>query len=177
MKSAKRIAAALTALALASTYAAEVDAATDYKLRIVSKGLKGAKQPPAAPGGTTPPVQPPMQPPVQPPVQPPQPVDVSSSVSISVGGWAINRLTGVYKGTVYITNTSGQTLSGTFQYATADLPGSVTLINGVGTLNGAPVVTYTGTIAPDERITLVTEFSNPEKRNFIYTPKWYKGSL
>jgi hypothetical protein len=101
-------------------------------------------------------------------------VDVTASVTIARSGLTMNRFTSKYSGTVTITNTSGQSLSGPLQLHLQGLSAGVTLDNKTGEKDGVPYLALpVGSLAPGQAVTLTTTFSNPAKAGISYTPKLF----
>jgi hypothetical protein len=97
--------------------------------------------------------------------------DVTSSVSIARSGLTVNRFTNKYTGTVTITNTSGQTLTGPLHLRLQALTAGVTLDNQTGVKDGVPYIALpVSALAPGQSVTLTTTFSNPSKVGIGYTP-------
>ena len=98
-------------------------------------------------------------------------VDVTSSVSIARSGLTVNRFTNKYTGTVTITNTGGQTLTGPLHLRLTALTAGVTLDNQTGVKDGVPYMALPVTsLAAGQSVTLTTTFSNPNKVGIAYTP-------
>jgi hypothetical protein len=98
-------------------------------------------------------------------------VDVTSSVSIARSGLTVNRFTNKYTGTVTITNTGGQTLTGPLHLRLQALTAGVTLDNQTGVKDGVPYIALPATaLAAGQSVNLTTTFSNPNKAGIAYTP-------
>jgi hypothetical protein len=98
-------------------------------------------------------------------------VDVTASVSISRSGLTMNRFTHKYSGSVTVTNTSTQTLTGPLHLGMQGLSAGVTLDNKSGDEDGVPYITLPVTsLAPGQKVTVTTTFSNPNKVSIGYTP-------
>jgi hypothetical protein len=98
-------------------------------------------------------------------------VDVTSSVSIARSGLTVNRFTNKYTGTVTITNTGGQTLTGPLHLRLQVLSAGVTLDNQTGVKDGVPYIALPdASLAAGQSVTLTTTFSNPNKVGIAYTP-------
>lgn len=105
-------------------------------------------------------------------------VDVTAAVKVNVGGIAPNRLSGKYVGTVTLTNTSGQPLTGPLHLVLQGLPEGVTLDNRSGLQGGAPYLTLPATgLAPGATVSVSTSFTNPAKRTINYTPQLVSGAF
>ncbi|MEH6437232.1 ExeM/NucH family extracellular endonuclease [Massilia sp. DD77] len=104
--------------------------------------------------------------------------DISSSVKVAVGGYSINRLTGKYSGTVTITNTSGQAISGPLHFLLQGLPAGVTLDNKSGMQGASPYISLpNAAIAAGASVSVGTTFSNPGKVSITYSPKLFNGTF
>lgn len=103
--------------------------------------------------------------------------DVTASSRIAVGGFSINRATGKYSGSVTITNTGAEALTGPLHFVLQGLPEGVTLDNRSGMQGGAPYLTLPQGIAPGASVTVSTTFSNAAKRSINYTPQLVSGSF
>jgi hypothetical protein len=98
-------------------------------------------------------------------------VNVTSSVSIARSGLTVNRFTNKYTGTVTITNTGGQTLTGPLHLRLQALTAGVTLDNQTGVKDGVPYIALPdASLAAGQSVTLTTTFSNPNKVGIAYTP-------
>ncbi|WP_371766636.1 OmpL47-type beta-barrel domain-containing protein [Massilia sp.] len=97
--------------------------------------------------------------------------DVTSSVSIARSGLTVNRFTNKYTGSVTITNTSGQALTGPLHLRLTALTAGVTLDTQTGVKDGVPYMALpVAGLAAGQSVTLTTTFSNPNKVGIAYTP-------
>ncbi|MVW59649.1 hypothetical protein GPY61_06875 [Massilia sp. NEAU-DD11] len=97
--------------------------------------------------------------------------DVTSSVSIARSGLTVNRFTNKYTGTVTITNTGGQALTGPLHLRLQALTAGVTLDTQTGVKDGVPYMALpVASLAAGQSVTLTTTFSNPNKAGIAYTP-------
>lgn len=104
--------------------------------------------------------------------------EVTNSVSIMRSPLAQSRTTTTYNGSVTITNTSGQTISGPIQIVFDDLTPGVTLVNQTGTFAGDPYITATiESLAPGASVKVPVRFSNPSNVPITYTPRIYSGTF
>lgn len=104
--------------------------------------------------------------------------DISASVTVKLGGFSVNRVSGKYTGSVTLTNTSGKAISGPLHFALQGLPAGVVLDNKSGEQGGAPYLTLPQTsIAAGASVSFSTTFSNPSKTSITYTPKLYSGTF
>jgi len=100
------------------------------------------------------------------------PVDVSASVKMQQSGLTMNRFTQKYSGTVTITNTTQQTITGPLQFTLEGLSAGVTLDNATGIRDGVPYITLPAAeLAPGQSVTLTTTFSNPSRLAIGYNRK------
>jgi hypothetical protein len=105
-------------------------------------------------------------------------INVSSSVSVTQGGFGRNRATGLWSATMPVTNTSGSTISGPVQVVLTNLTPGVTMTNNTGTFNGSPFITVSaGALAPGAAASVTIQFSNPSNGFISYTPVTYSGGL
>ncbi len=97
--------------------------------------------------------------------------DVTSFASIARSGLTVNRFTNKYTGTVTVTNTGGQTLTGPLHFRLQALTAGVTLDTQTGVKDGVPYMALpVAGLAPGQSVTLTTTFSNPNKAGIAYTP-------
>ncbi len=97
--------------------------------------------------------------------------DVTSFASIARSGLTVNRFTNKYTGTVTITNTGSQTLTGPLHLRLQALTAGVTLDTQTGVKDGVPYMALPVTsLAAGQSVTLTTTFSNPNKAGIAYTP-------
>lgn len=98
-------------------------------------------------------------------------VDVTRSLRIARSGLTANRFSGLFTGTVSLTNTSGLPLKGKSRIVFEDLPPQVSLENGEQTASSPPFISLGDSeIEPGETVTVTTRFLNPNKVDIRYTP-------
>jgi predicted extracellular nuclease len=105
-------------------------------------------------------------------------VDVSAGVKAVQSGFAVNRVTWKYSGTVSFTNTTGAAINGPLQFVLQGLPAGVTLDNRSGNQGDFPFITLPdASIAPGATVKVAVTFSNPSKLSIVYTPKLFSGTF
>jgi uncharacterized protein len=104
-------------------------------------------------------------------------IDVTSNVQVSRSGLVLNRVTGVFSGTISIKNTSAATINGPINVLLRNLTAGVTLTNAAGTEGGAPYITGTGPIVPGATLTLPVTFSNPSRALLNYDVRVVSGNF
>jgi hypothetical protein len=109
------------------------------------------------------------------------PTNVTSAVSITLGGYTLNRSTNKFVQTITITNTTGTALSGPLSLVLTNLTSNATLASATGTTvdfePGSPYVALNvGTLDPGDSITVVLQFSDPTKQAIDYDPLLLAGS-
>ncbi len=103
--------------------------------------------------------------------------DISTSFAIQRSGLLTNRVTGQKSGTITLTNTSGAAISGPFQVQFTDLNAGVTLDNATGTMGGLYYLTVNNaSVAAGAKVTFSVLFTNPNRTNFSYTNKIFRGN-
>jgi uncharacterized protein len=107
----------------------------------------------------------------------PAAVDVTSSVSYAASGLVYNRASGLYNGSITVTNNSASTITGPIQIALANLSSGVTLSNATGNLGGTPYITPAGSLAAGASVTIPVQFRNPGSARISYTINIYSGTL
>jgi uncharacterized protein len=106
----------------------------------------------------------------------PTALDLTSSITYSATGLGFNRATGLFNGTVTITNTSASAISGPVQVAFNALPAGITLSNASGNLGATPYIT-TGTLAAGASVTIPVQFRIQGSARVSYTLAVYSGTL
>jgi YD repeat-containing protein len=100
--------------------------------------------------------------------------DVSSQVSVTDGLIVYSRATGLYNAQITVTNISSN-IPGKVEVALSNLPLGITLLNYVGTYNGAPYITAsTNGLASGASITIAVQFKNPGNVKINFTPVIYE---
>lgn len=103
--------------------------------------------------------------------------DVSTSFSILRSGLTLNRTTGKYTGSLILSNTSGEPLTGPFQVRFDGLAAGVVLDNASGSQSGAPYITVNASIAAGARVTVPVVFTKPASAVISYTNKVFSGTF
>jgi pectate lyase len=104
--------------------------------------------------------------------------DLTANVKVVQSGFTLNRTTGLWNGTVTLTNTSDAPLAGTLLLRLDSLTSGVVLGNAAAAVAGAPVVALPVTaLAPGASATVTTSFVNPNRVAIGYVPKLYSGTL
>lgn len=102
-------------------------------------------------------------------------VNVSNKVKVTQTGLTRNRATGVWSGTMTMTNTSSSPISGPIQVVLHNLPGGVTMLY-AALRNGDPYVTASpGTLAPGQSANMTILFLNPNNVFISYTTEVDSG--
>jgi hypothetical protein len=105
------------------------------------------------------------------------PADVSSQIRYTASGLVYNRATGLFGGTITLTNTGKTTPTHTLQEVFNGLPAGVTLFNATGTTAaGAPYILLslpTSGLAPGASITFKVSYYNPKHLKIGYSLKSY----
>jgi Divergent InlB B-repeat domain len=109
--------------------------------------------------------------------------DVSSSVSITRGGYVLNLGTLRYTQTVTLTNTSGNTITGPISLVLTGLSSNAALYNATGLTDadfppaGSPYVNSSATsIVPGQSISITLQFTDPAKAAITYNTQVLAGS-
>jgi 2',3'-cyclic-nucleotide 2'-phosphodiesterase (5'-nucleotidase family) len=114
--------------------------------------------------------------PDQPFVQP-LAVKVTSGVSLAVSGLIYDKGTGIYTGTVTVSNTGTVTLKAPLKVVIEGLPSSVTLVNSAGTYYEQPYLKLTGSLASGSSTSVQVQFKNTSSTGISYTPTAYTGGV
>jgi hypothetical protein len=95
--------------------------------------------------------------------------------SVRTTGFLFSRVTGAFSGTMTVTNTGGQAVTGTILVELLNLTPGVTLVNATGTSGGTPfiVVPGTGSLAPGQSVSVTVQFRNPANALINFTPVVY----
>jgi hypothetical protein len=98
-------------------------------------------------------------------------------VKATSSGLVYNRATGLFGGTITLTNTGTTALTGRLMVLLTGLPTGVTLANASGyTAAGTPYLLVNlpnNTLAPGSSITFGVQFRNPSKVSFGYSVTTY----
>jgi hypothetical protein len=106
-------------------------------------------------------------------------VDVTQQIRYTRSGIVYNRFTGIYTGTITLTNTGTTTILGPIQLVLTGLTPGVTLINASGTTwDGNPYITASGPLTSGGSITITLQFRKSSSGLYIsYVPRIYSGSF
>jgi hypothetical protein len=107
--------------------------------------------------------------------------DVTSSVTVTPGGFVLNPVTGRFAQTVTITNASANTITGPISLVLDGLSPNATLFNGTGTTDalelpaGSSYLNSSATLAPGQNTSFALQFSDPTHTTIIYTTRVLAG--
>ena len=108
----------------------------------------------------------------------PAAIDVTAQTSSVSSGLLFNRKTGLYSGTITITNTGSSALNGPFKVRLDNLTSGVTLTNASGTNNGASYINVSAnSLAVGASMTVSVSFSNPAKVGISYNTRVFSGNF
>jgi hypothetical protein len=109
-------------------------------------------------------------------------VDVSASITISRGGYALNPGTGRFVQTDTLTNNSASTITGPISLVIEGLSGNATLFNLTGLTDsffppvGLPYInTAAASLAPGQSVSVTLQFANPSKAGITYANRILAG--
>lgn len=102
--------------------------------------------------------------------------EYTSQISVSASGLVGSRLTGLYGGTVSITNRSGPAIIGPLIVSFASLSPGVTL-QGAGNFQGMPSFSIPNGIAAGSTIVVPVSFADPSRVAVTYTIRVFDGSF
>ncbi len=111
--------------------------------------------------------------------------DRSAQVSVTRGGYRLNRTTGRYVQTVTIKNMGTSAIDGPVSMVLADLSSNVTLFNSTGkTACAEPIgssyininVGADDVLSPAESVAITLEFANPNNQGITYTTRVLDGT-
>ncbi|MYM25912.1 ExeM/NucH family extracellular endonuclease [Duganella sp. FT135W] len=104
--------------------------------------------------------------------------DVSSGIKAVSSGLTYARLTGLWTGTLSITNTSGAAITGPLQVSLGGLASGVTLVNASGNRSGVPYLTAnTSSLAAGATLTVPLTFTKTGTAAISYTTQVYSGNF
>jgi hypothetical protein len=104
--------------------------------------------------------------------------NVSGQVTVTHSAFGRNHATGLWGGTMTVTNKGTSSVSGPVNVVLTGLPSGDTLQNNTGTFNGSPYVTVsTGALAAGASVTITIQFTNPSNGFITYTPVVYSGGI
>ncbi len=96
--------------------------------------------------------------------------NISGKVSVTQGGFARNRATGLWVATLTVSNSSAASVSGPIQVVLTNLSSNATMVNNTGMRNGSPYITVsTGTLAPGASVSVPIQFTNPSNGFITFT--------
>lgn len=102
----------------------------------------------------------------------PEGQDPALALSVTLGGYVLNRRTGQITQTATITNTSDQPVTGPVYLTLQSLSANTTLTNAAGAVAGSPYVVVTSNaIAPHTSVNVMLQFTNPASGGITYTPR------
>jgi List-Bact-rpt repeat protein len=107
--------------------------------------------------------------------------DVTSSVSITRGGFVLNPATGRYAQTVTVTNISSATITGPISLVLDGLSANAALFNATGVTDsldapaGSPYLNSAATLAPGQNTTFALQFTDPTRAAITYTTRVLAG--
>jgi len=104
-------------------------------------------------------------------------VDASAGFSFLRSLPVLNKTTGKYTATIYVSNVSGAAQAGPLQLQFDNLPAGVVLDNATGMHNGAPYITVPGPVAAGARVAVALVFTKPASAAISYTNKVYRGTF
>ena len=103
--------------------------------------------------------------------------DVTGGFNFLRSGLSTNRITGQKSGTITLTNMSGAAMSGPFQVQFNGLMAGVTVDNATGMMGGVPYIALNNASIPaGAKVTFSVLFTNPNRVNFTYTNKVFRGA-
>ena len=107
--------------------------------------------------------------------------DVTTSITVTRGGFVLNPVTGRYAETVTLTNTSANTIMGPLALVLDGLSANATLFNATGTTDtlelpaGSPYLNSGATPAPGQNTSFALQFTNPTRAAITYIPRVLAG--
>jgi hypothetical protein len=100
--------------------------------------------------------------------------DISALVSTTTGSFVYSRATKLYSGTLIVTNTSQNQITGPLVVALGSLTPGVSLANASGSISSIPYVKVNGVLNPGASVTVPLQFSNPSNAKINFTPVIYQ---
>jgi hypothetical protein len=102
---------------------------------------------------------------------PAQVLNAPSQVSVVSSGFVYNRATRLYTGNLTLTNTSVNPITSSVAVAMNGLTSGVTLVNAIGSRNGAPYTTVTNNgLGAGATLVIPVQFSDPSNAKINFTP-------
>jgi len=108
----------------------------------------------------------------------PAPMNVTSDLSVKLGGFVYNRTTRQFTQAVTITNISGAVITGPIELVLPDLE-NATLVNETGVTQGSPYITVlsSGSLGVGQSVTIALVFADPTLATITYTPEFLAGPI
>lgn len=105
--------------------------------------------------------------------------NLAGRATAAISGLSFSPITRLYSGTVTVSNTGSQTITGTIYAGFADLPAGVSLANAVpGPAGSIPLAAGPVTsLAPGQSVTIPVRFRNPANVRITPTTITYAGTL
>ncbi len=104
--------------------------------------------------------------------------NVSTNVSVSRSGLIYSRATRTFNGTLIITNTTAEKISGPLQVVFDNLVSGIDVSNRSGTFQGQAFVSIPiSTLAPGAQTSVAVRFTNPGFTQINYTPLVFSGQF
>lgn len=109
---------------------------------------------------------------------------VPANVSVTRGGFVLDRRTNLFVQQITLKNTGATPVSGSVALALDDLSSNATLANAAGTTattspSGSPLLSVSvgpdNVLSPDESATVTLQFTNPSRAGIIYTLRVLSG--
>lgn len=107
------------------------------------------------------------------------PIDVTGQIKFASSGLVYNRSTGLFTGTITLTNIGASALYGPLEIVLAGLTPGVTLTNAAGTTSGGDpyLIAYLQSLGPGQSVTLTVSFRKTSLgQGVTYTPRIYTGA-
>jgi hypothetical protein len=108
--------------------------------------------------------------------------DITGSITVTRGGYVYNLTTQRFVQTLELTNNSANTIIGPISLVVEGLSSNATLFNLTGLTDsflppaGLPYINTTAaSIAPEQRVTVTLQFTNPSKAGITYTTRVLAG--
>jgi uncharacterized protein len=104
-------------------------------------------------------------------------IEVTDQTGSQISGLLLNRATQMFNGFVQMANASAAPIAGPIHILLDDLADGVWLANKSGELDGAPYITYPGSLAPGEGVTIPVQFINPLRARINYSLRVFSGNF
>ena len=102
--------------------------------------------------------------------------NVTDKVKTSASGLTYNRSTGLYSGTITVSNLGSQALTTPLKLVLANLSADITLTNAQGALYGQPFVRLPA-LAAGSSASVTVIFSNPKRKTISYQAQAWNGGV